>query len=176
MSSRRKIPSLDEHYCQICSTANLRTKTPCLACFNCNHCNLAMCYECFERHTSQLVGEYTQLQNRFSQLANLFEDKRKFLQQFQDNCIRSVNAVFDEALHDLENLRYESINYVRKQFNDADVSSLKFNKSLLSNFPRRSCRISCRICYQSSRKHSRIGRGMAFPRMSCWNSNPNRNK
>ncbi|CAF0755951.1 unnamed protein product [Adineta ricciae] len=121
MSSRPKIPLLDEHYCQICSTTNLGTKTPCLACFNCNHCSLAMCYDCFERHTSQLVGEYTQLQKRFSQLANLFDDKRKFLQQFQDNCIRSVNAVFDEALHDLENLRYESINYVRKQFNDADT-------------------------------------------------------
>lgn len=80
-----------------------------------------MCYECFDKHTSQLVGEYSQLQKRFSQLANLFDDKRQFLEKFQDNCIRSVNAVFDEALHDLENLRYESINYVRRQFNDAEV-------------------------------------------------------
>ncbi|UJR13816.1 hypothetical protein I4U23_000827 [Adineta vaga] len=120
MTYRSKIPSFDVHYCQICSTSDLQNKNPYLACFTCNHCNLAMCYECFEKHTSQLVGEYTQLQERFSQLANLFDDKRQFLEQFQDNCIRSVNAVFDEAIHDLDNLRYESINYVRKQFNDAE--------------------------------------------------------
>ncbi|CAF1259332.1 unnamed protein product [Adineta steineri] len=120
MSYRPRIPTLDEHYCQVCSSTSNNTNKY-LACFTCDHCGLAMCYECFEKHTSQLIGEYSQLQKRFSKLTNLLDDKRQFFEQFQDHCMRSVNAVFDEAINDLENLRYESINYVRKEFNDAEI-------------------------------------------------------
>ena len=81
-----------------------------------------MCYECFEKHTNQLIDEYSQLQKRFAQLTNLFDDKRQFLGQYQEHCLKSVNAAFDEALNDLQTLRRESINYVRQQFGDADVS------------------------------------------------------
>jgi Mg2+ and Co2+ transporter CorA len=89
-----------------------------------------MCYECFEKHTSQLINEYTQLQRRFADLTNLFNDKRHFLAQFQEHCLRSVNSAFDEALNDLQNLRRESINYVRHQFNDAEVSLMMMKKKI----------------------------------------------
>jgi len=140
MSYRPKLPSLDDHYCQKCSSSSTNNTNRCLACFSCDHCGLSMCYECFEKHTSQLIGEYSQLQKRFSQLTELFDDKRQFLAQFQENCIRSVNSVFDEALTDLQNLRYESINYVRQQFNDAEVSiithKIQITKILLDNHVR----------------------------------------
>ena len=122
MSSRLRVPSLDDHYCQVCSTgASLNTKKN-LSCFSCDHCRLSMCYECFEKHTSQLIDEYTQLQKRFSHLNHLFEEKRQFLGQFQEHCIRNVNSAFDEALNDLQNLRKESVEYVGNQFHDAEVS------------------------------------------------------
>jgi hypothetical protein len=123
MSSRPRVPSLDDHYCQVCSTpSSFKADTKRLACFSCDHCHLTMCFDCFEKHTKLLIDEYTQLQQRLAHLANLFDDKRQFLGQFQEHCLRSVNSVFDEALQDLQNLRRESINYVRQQFNDADVS------------------------------------------------------
>lgn len=124
MSYRPKLPSLDDHYCQKCSSSS-NNITRCLACFSCDHCGSSMCYECFEKHTSQLIGEYTQLQKRFAQLTILFDDKRQFLGQFKEHCIRSVNSAFDEAINDLENLRHESINYVVQQFYDAEVCIIK---------------------------------------------------
>lgn len=93
-----------------------------------------MCYDCFEKHTSQLIDEYSHLQKRFTHLTNLFDEKRQFLGQFQENCLRSVNAAFDEALKDLQNLRENSIDYVRHQFNDADVSFSRCNKSKIRPF------------------------------------------
>ena len=81
-----------------------------------------MCYECFEKHTNQLIDEYNQLQARFSQLNNLFDQKRQFLATFQEHCVQNVNATFDEILLDVETLRQESIRYVQQQFNDAEVS------------------------------------------------------
>ncbi len=121
MSQRPRIPSLDDHYCQVCSSSEFNRNRH-LSCFSCDHCRLSMCYDCFEKHTSQLIDEYTQLQKRFSHLNNLFDEKRQFLGQYQEHCIRNVNSVFDEILNDVQNLRRESIDYVRHQFNDADVS------------------------------------------------------
>jgi hypothetical protein len=102
-----------------------------------------MCYACFEKHTYQLIDEYTQLQKRLSNVTQLFDDKRQILAQFQEHCMRSVNATFDEAINDLENLRRESINYVKQQFNDANVSfikikriKLKINSIFLGNYVR----------------------------------------
>lgn len=120
MSYHPRIPALDDHYCQVCSTTSTTTRH--LSCFTCDHCHLSMCYECFEKHTYQLIDEHTQLQKRFIQLTNSFDDKRRLLGQFQENCKRVVNAAFDEALNDLQNLRRESIEYVRNQFQDAEVS------------------------------------------------------
>ena len=88
-----------------------------------------MCYDCFEKHTSQLIDEYSQLQKRFTQLTYLFDEKRQFFGQFQEHCLRSVNAAFDEAVKDLQSLRENSIDYVRHQFNDADVSFSRSNQS-----------------------------------------------
>ena len=122
MSYRPKVPSLDDHHCQVCSTSTSTKAEKRLSCFSCDHCRLAMCYECFEKHTTQLIEEYSQLQKRFTHLTKLFDNKRQFLAQYQEHCVRSVNATFDEALNDLQNLRQESLQYVRQQFNDADVS------------------------------------------------------
>ncbi len=125
MSQRPRIPSLDDHYCQVCSSSEFNTKNRHLSCFSCDHCRLSMCYDCFEKHTSQLIDEYTQLQKRFAHLNDLFDEKRQFLGQYQEHCIRSVNAAFDEVVNDLQNLRRESIDYVRHQFHDADVSLMR---------------------------------------------------
>ncbi len=132
MSQQRlRITSLDDHYCQVCSSSSIpNNPNKHLSCFSCDHCRLSMCYECFEKHTSQLINEYTQLQRRFADLTNLFNDKRHFLAQFQEYCLRSVNSAFDEALNDLQNLRRESINYVRHQFNDAEVSLMMTKKKI----------------------------------------------
>ncbi len=119
MSYHPRIPSLDDHYCQVCSPTS---KEKHLSCFTCDHCQLSMCYECFDKHTKQLLSEFTQLQKRFLYVANLFDDKRRFLAQFQEHCMRTVNSAFDEAINDLQNLRRESMNYVQHQFNDAEVN------------------------------------------------------
>ncbi|CAF3015815.1 unnamed protein product [Rotaria sp. Silwood2] len=121
MSYRPRIPSLDDHYCQVCSSSPTSNKPRHLSCFFCEHCRSSMCYECFEKHTSQLIDEFTHLQQRYSHLQNLFDNKQQFLGQYQEHCLRSVNSAFDEAVNDLENLRRESINYVKQQFNDAEI-------------------------------------------------------
>ncbi len=128
MSSRTRIPSLNDHYCQICSSSSLNNNDRRLSCFSCDHCNLSMCYACFDKHTYKLIDEYNRIQKRFSHLTNLFDDKRHLLGQFQENCIRSINSAFDETFKDLENLRRESINYVRNQFNDVEVSFMKIRE------------------------------------------------
>src|SRR5215467_13577785 len=99
MSYRPRIPSLDDHYCQVCSASSSNPNRH-LSCFSCDHCRLTMCYECFEKHTNQLIDEFSQMQKRFSNLNNLFDDKRQFLAQFQEHCIRTVNSAFDEAVND----------------------------------------------------------------------------
>ncbi|CAF5200627.1 unnamed protein product, partial [Rotaria magnacalcarata] len=63
-----------------------------------------------------------ELQQRFNHLKNLCDDRQQYLGQFQEQCLHSVNSAFDEASNDLENLRRESINYVKQQFNDANIA------------------------------------------------------
>ncbi|CAF1061838.1 unnamed protein product [Rotaria sordida] len=120
MSYRPRVPSLDDHYCQVCSSSSSNQNRH-LACFTCEHCHLPMCYECFEKHTSQLNDESTHLQQRYSHLQNLVDNKQQSLGQFQEQCLRSVNSEFNEVLNDLENLRRESVNYVKQQFHDAEI-------------------------------------------------------
>lgn len=124
MNSRPRIPSLDDHYCQVCSNSVSAKGTKHLSCFTCDHCRLSMCYECFENHTGQLIKEFTTIQKSFVQLTNQFEDKRQFLGQFQEHCLKTVNTAFDEAINDLQTLRQESLTYVRNQFHDAEVRLL----------------------------------------------------
>jgi hypothetical protein len=81
-----------------------------------------MCYDCFEKHTTKLTDEHSQLQKRFLQLINLFNNKKQLHKTFEEHCIRSVNSTFDEIINDLENLRKESINYVKQEFNETEVS------------------------------------------------------
>ena len=128
MNYHPRIPSLDDYYCQVCSLSSSNNNRRYLSCFSCEHCRLSMCYECFEKHTNQLINEHAQLQERTSRLTTVFDDKRQFLAQFQEHCIRSVNSAFDEALNDLLNLRRESIDYVRQQFSDAEVNSIEKQK------------------------------------------------
>lgn len=124
MSYRPRIPSLNDQYCQVCSSSSslLDNKIKHLSCFSCEHCRLLMCYECFEKHTANLFHDYSLLRQRSTNLKVAFDEKQQYLAQFQDHCLRNVNSTFDEILHDLENLRRESINYVKQQFNDANVS------------------------------------------------------
>lgn len=83
-----------------------------------------MCYECFERHTNELINEYNDIQARFNQLIERAEAKRQFLATFQEHCIRNVNATFDEVMNDLQNLRRESLNYVQQQCDHAEVRTM----------------------------------------------------
>lgn len=138
LSSRTRIPSLDDHYCQLCSTsASGRDKR--LSCFSCDHCRQSMCYECFEKHTNELIDEYTQTQARFTQFTHTMEQKREFLTSFQEHCLQNVNTTFDEIISDLENLRKESLTYVRQQFQDAQVKMFFF----VTHFGRTKLRFYC---------------------------------
>lgn len=134
MSNQRiRIPSLDDHYCQVCSTPSTTNNEKRLSCFSCDHCRMSMCYECFERHTNSLIEEYNQIQTHFNQLIIQVENKRQFLATFQEHCLRNVNATFDEILNDLQNLRRESLAYVQQQFNDTEVK-LKRKETQTTHF------------------------------------------
>ncbi|CAF3489921.1 unnamed protein product [Rotaria socialis] len=111
----------DDNYCQICTCTSIVTGKKRLSCFVCDHCRLSMCYECFNKHTTQLVDEYSQIQKRYSKLDELFNQKRQLLQTFEEHCIRSVNSAFDEIVNDLQILRKEGIDYVKQQFNDSQI-------------------------------------------------------
>ncbi|CAF0795748.1 unnamed protein product [Rotaria sordida] len=121
MSIRSKTLPIDEHYCQICTYTSSITGKKRLSYYSCDHCHLSMCYDCFEKHTTQLIDEYLEIQKRYSQLANLFNNKQQLLKTFEEHCIRSVNTVFDEVLDDLQTLRKESIDYVQQQFNESQI-------------------------------------------------------
>ncbi|CAF2113505.1 unnamed protein product [Rotaria magnacalcarata] len=111
----------NDNYCQICTCTSTVTGKKRLSCFACDHCRLSMCYECFYKHTTQLVDEYSQIQKRYSKLDELFNHKRQLLQTFEEHCTHSVNNAFDEIVNDLQILRKESIDYVKQQFNDAQI-------------------------------------------------------
>jgi hypothetical protein len=124
MSTRSKTPGIDDYYCQLCSSTSSNSSNKRLSCFSCDHCHLFLCYNCYETHKKTLTNDHSQLQNRSSKATTLFDDKQQLLGSFQQHCLRSVNSAFDEVLHDLENLRKESIDYVNQHFKDADVSFL----------------------------------------------------
>ncbi|CAF0740392.1 unnamed protein product [Rotaria sp. Silwood1] len=121
MSIRSKTLTINDHYCQICTYTSSVTGKKRLSSFSCDHCRLSMCYDCFEKHTAQLVDEYSQIQKRYSQLADLFNNKRELLKTFEEQCVCSVNTAFDKVLNDLQTLRKESIDYVKQQFNESQT-------------------------------------------------------
>ncbi|UJR33390.1 hypothetical protein I4U23_020838 [Adineta vaga] len=111
-----------DQYCQTCSITSSINGKKRLSSFTCDHCHVSMCYDCFEKHTSQLIEEYSDVQKRFLQLSNLFSNKRELLATFEQHCIRNINSAFDEVFTDLQNLRNESIDYVKQQFLDAEIT------------------------------------------------------
>ena len=118
MSVRAKTPTTDDPYCQLCSSASGNKR---LSSFSCDHCRLLLCYDCFEKHTTNLPDEHSQLQKRFFHLTDLFLNKKQLFATFEEHCLRNVNSTFDEIINDLQKLRKESIDYVKQQFNDAEV-------------------------------------------------------
>ena len=120
MSTRSKPPNNHDPYCHVCSSTSGTNKR--LSSYSCDHCQLLMCYECFNKHTSILTKDSSQLHDRFSQLTNLFQDKKQLFASFKEHCLRTLNSAFDEIIHDLENLRKESITYVNEEFRESEVS------------------------------------------------------
>ncbi|CAF2338571.1 unnamed protein product [Rotaria sp. Silwood2] len=121
MSIHSKTRTINDHYCQICTYTSSVTGNKRLSCFSCDHCRLSMCYDCFEKHTAQLIDEYSQIQKRYTQLADVFNNKRKLLKTLEEQCVRTVNTAFDEVLNDLQTLRKESIDYIKQQFNESQI-------------------------------------------------------
>lgn len=128
MNIRSKTPPNDGSYCQVCSSISSISGHKRLSSFTCEHCGLSLCFECFEKHTNELIDEYTQIQKQILQLNNLFHNKKQLLAAFQEQCIRNVNSTFDEVINDLENLRKESIDYVKQQFYDTEVNLFLLEK------------------------------------------------
>jgi hypothetical protein len=126
MSIRSKTPILDDSYCHVCSSISSIGGNKRLSSFTCKHCRLSMCYDCFDKHTKRLIDEHSQLQKRFSQLTNSFNNKKQLLATIEEHCIRSVNSTFNEIINDLEKLRKESIDYVKQHFNDTEVNCFFF--------------------------------------------------
>jgi hypothetical protein len=122
MSTRTKTTAVNDQYCQTCSSSSSVSGNKRLSSVNCDHCHLSMCHDCFEKHSAELGDDHSQLQTRYTQLTKSFDNKRQFLASFEEHCLRSVTSAFDEVLNDLQNLRNESITYVKNQFKDADVS------------------------------------------------------
>lgn len=133
MNSFDRLPALDDHYCQVCSKSNNGNERR-LSCFNCEHCRLSMCYDCFEKHTNDLIKDYSQIQQKFIDFSSAAEQKREFLRTFRENSMRAVDATFDEIIKDLETLRHESLTYVQQQFRDAEVRKIENQTEILSNF------------------------------------------
>lgn len=121
MSTHSITPVNNDHYCQICTITTSITGNKRLSCFSCDHCRLLMCYDCFKTHTAQLVDEYSQLQKRYSHLYDIFHTKRQLLMNFEEHCLRSIDSIFNEVLNDIQNLRKDSIDYVKQQFKDSQV-------------------------------------------------------
>ena len=112
---------MKEPFCQQCSS--MSTIPQRLSSFVCDHCQLSMCYDCFEKHSAQLTDEYSQIQKRLFQLKNLFHNKKQLLANFEEHCLRNLHSTFDDIIQDVENLRKESIHYVKQQFHESEVRS-----------------------------------------------------
>lgn len=109
-------------YCHECSSTNKR-----LSSFICDHCQLSMCYECFTKHSTKLTDEYSLIQKRSAHLRNVFLNKKQLLNTFEEHCLRNVHSTFDEIIQDIENLRKESLHYVKEQFHQSEVSKTRFS-------------------------------------------------
>lgn len=92
-----------------------------LSSFICDHCQIPMCYECFTKHSTKLTDEYSQVQKRSAHLRNLLVNKKQLFNTFEEHCLRNVHSTFDEIIQDLENLRKESLQYVKDQFHQTEV-------------------------------------------------------
>lgn len=114
--------AMDDYYCQLCTSTSTVTGNKRLSCFSCDHCHLPMCYNCFNKHTTELIDEYSQLQKRYEKLDESFNHKQQILQTFEEHCIRNVNHSFSEIFNDLQCLQNECVDYVKQQFNDSQVS------------------------------------------------------
>lgn len=134
MNRHSKTPStIKETFCQECSSNNSHQR---LSSFICDHCQVSMCYDCFEKHSGQLSEEYSHIQKRLFQLKNLFHNKKQLLANFEEHCLRSIHSTFDDIIQDIENLRKESIHYVKQQFQESEVridfDHLSLDKVILS--------------------------------------------
>ncbi len=119
MNKRSNMPIITDPYCNVCSSISGNKR---LSSYSCDHCHLYMCYYCYEKHQSKLTNEYSQLEKHFLNLKNLFHNKKELFSTFEEYCLRNVNSTFDEIIHDLENLRKESLDYVKQEFHETQVS------------------------------------------------------
>ena len=117
MSTRSQAPLIDDTYCQLCSSSTSDRANKRLSSFSCEHCHLSLCYRCFEKHSAMLPDYQAQPTAKA-----LYDKKRQLLANFQEHCLRNLQSTFDEVFQDLENLRRDSMAYVKQQFHDAEVS------------------------------------------------------
>jgi hypothetical protein len=69
-----------------------------------------------------IIDASSNRQDYFSSIKIRFDHKQQLLRNLQEHCLRSVDSVFNEVTQDFENLRQESLAYVKQQFHDANVS------------------------------------------------------
>jgi hypothetical protein len=124
MSKGSKPANIDDPYCHVCSSTGEKKR---LSSYSCDHCHLYMCYDCYQKHQLNLTDEY-------SKLTNLFHNKKQLFATFEEHCLRNVNSTFDEMIHDLENLRKESIDYVKQQFRETEVKNSFFLSIIQSKY------------------------------------------
>jgi hypothetical protein len=74
-----------------------------------------MCYICHEKHQGKSIDNTIQIKTSL-------QNKKQLFITFEEHCVKNINSIFDEIIHDIENLRKESIDYVKQQFRDTEVS------------------------------------------------------
>ena len=104
--------STDNPYCHICSSTGENKR---LSSYVCDHCQLSLCYNCHEKHREKLPDKSLPIKNSF-------HNKKQLFITFEEHCLKNLNSIFDEIIHDIENLRKESIDYVKQQFRENEVS------------------------------------------------------
>ena len=107
--------STDDSICQLCSSTSPSKTTKRFSSFVCDHCHLSLCYNCFENH-------FNQTDKQFQTMNYSLETKQQLLTNFEEHCLRTLNSTFDEIVNDLENLRRETLIYIKQQFQDAKVN------------------------------------------------------
>ena len=118
MSTRSNVPLFDDRYCHTCSSIGVKRR---LSSFHCEHCRLPMCYACYQQHSAIVNVESSSLDKHSPRSTAALEKKQELLATFEEHCVRCVDSTFDEVSSDLQNLRKESIHYVRQQFRHAEV-------------------------------------------------------